>query len=447
MADPFSTPFDDDLPEELRGALEPDDGLPDDDDDDDFLPHGGGAARALAALTLGAALMGAVFASISTADFVQHLDRDVHAIHCSFLPGAEADLGESGCRTVMMSTYSSFFRTDMWGGFPVSLWALAVFAFLAYRAGHLALRGRPERHETGFLVAATLLPVGMSIIYGYLAVAEVGATCKSCIGIYIASGGAFVFSLLAHLAARRRFDAPAGRTFAVGFFEGVGFVAALTLVYLVMVPAADPAKALAGCGGLVKPDDPNGIMLHMGPVPGGTPMIDVLDPLCPACKAFESRLKGSGFLAGLDRRSVLFPLDSECNWMVGTSLHPGACAVSEAILCAGGRVRGHAGNPAAARRILDWAFELQEGLLVHAKADPKAFRRRLEKEFPEVRGCLGRSRARNKLNKGMRWMVANALPVLTPQAFIGGRAICPEDTDLGLEFTLSEMTRRPGALR
>jgi hypothetical protein len=31
----------------------------------------------------------------------------------------------------------------------------------------------------------------------------------------------------------------------------------------------------------------------------------------------------------------LFPLDKECNWMVSESLHPGSCAVSEAVLCAG----------------------------------------------------------------------------------------------------------------
>jgi hypothetical protein len=46
---------------------------------------------------------GAVFSVVSTADFIQHLDGQMHSIHCSFIPGADPTLGESGCRTVMLS--------------------------------------------------------------------------------------------------------------------------------------------------------------------------------------------------------------------------------------------------------------------------------------------------------------------------------------------------------
>src|SRR5438552_2739972 len=66
------------------------------------------------------ALLGCIFAAVSTSDFIQHLDRQVHAIHCSFIPGAGKEIGESGCRTVMMSPYSSFFRESVWGGVPIS---------------------------------------------------------------------------------------------------------------------------------------------------------------------------------------------------------------------------------------------------------------------------------------------------------------------------------------
>src|ERR1051326_3071523 len=54
-----------------------------------------------------AAFMGLLFAAVSTSDFISHLDRQVHSIHCSFIPGAGAEIGESGCRTVMLSPYSS----------------------------------------------------------------------------------------------------------------------------------------------------------------------------------------------------------------------------------------------------------------------------------------------------------------------------------------------------
>src|SRR5262245_6824491 len=90
--------------------------------------------------TAGAAVLGATFAAVSTHDFITHLDRQVHAIHCSFIPGAGNNLGESGCRTVMLSPYSSLFRTSMWGGLPISLLALAVFSYLVCRALDFALR-------------------------------------------------------------------------------------------------------------------------------------------------------------------------------------------------------------------------------------------------------------------------------------------------------------------
>src|SRR3954471_7554908 len=105
-------------------------------------------------VTLGGALLGCIFAAESTSDFMQHLDRQVHAIHCSFIPGAGKELGESGCKAVMMSPYSSFFRDSVWGGVPVSLWALATFAFLFYRAALLLWRGKPSRSESTFLLAA-----------------------------------------------------------------------------------------------------------------------------------------------------------------------------------------------------------------------------------------------------------------------------------------------------
>src|SRR5688572_13169824 len=97
--------------------------------------------------TAGCALVGGLFAGVSTADFISHLDRQVHAIHCSFIPGAGSQLGDSGCRTVMMSPYSSMFRSMIWGGIPISLLALAVFAYLVFRAADFAMRDRISRHE------------------------------------------------------------------------------------------------------------------------------------------------------------------------------------------------------------------------------------------------------------------------------------------------------------
>jgi uncharacterized membrane protein len=87
---------------------------------------------AFSILGLVGALLGMVFSAFSTYDFVAHLDRQVHGLHCSFLPGVAATdaSGASGCHLTMMSPYSSTLRAQLWGGIPIALPALSVFAFL-----------------------------------------------------------------------------------------------------------------------------------------------------------------------------------------------------------------------------------------------------------------------------------------------------------------------------
>ena len=151
----------------------------------------------------GSSLLGFLFAALSTSDFVNHLDRQLHAVHCSLIPGMGADLGESGCRTVMMSPYSSLFRETMWGGLPISLWAMAVFAYLLVRALHFALVKQPNRTEAGYLLLGTGLPVGMSVIYAAIALGALDSLCKLCLGIYVASAAAFSTGAMTSAGMRR----------------------------------------------------------------------------------------------------------------------------------------------------------------------------------------------------------------------------------------------------
>ena len=374
-------------------------------------------------------ILGAVFAGVSTSDFISHLDRQVHAIHCSFIPGAGAEIGESGCRTVMLSPYSSLFREMLWGGLPISLLALAVFAYLVMHTARLLLSSKAvTRHDSLYLVAAAMLPVVMSVVYGFISFNKIGALCKLCVGVYATSGALFVGALLAHANAE---PLPQGTRvpmtrYARWFGEGVLYVAVLSLAYVMFAPTS--AKSLQGCGTLVK-KGASGIMIPIGGARSGTPAIAVLDPLCPACKGFDERLRASAVFNRLNIEAVLFPLDSSCNWMVKKSLHPGACAVGEAMLC----------DKEGAADVLSWAFQNQEELRQSASQDDAPVRQRIEKQFPKVKGCLGSTNIKNQMNKSLRWAVANALPVLTPQLFIGDKRVCDEDTDLGLEYTIATM--------
>jgi len=385
-----------------------------------------------------------VFAAVSTSDFMQHLDRQTHSVHCSFIPGARPEAGESGCKTVMMSPYSSVFRESVWGGIPISLWALAVFAYLVYRAGLLVWRKTATQAETRFLLAATALPVLMTVIFAFISISKIGSTCKICVGIYFSSAVCFIAAVLAHRNNPAPMDGESAQArYAIAFGEGVAFVTVLSIAYLWAAPAADPSAALTGCGSLVTAEDPAGVMLQLTSGGHGEAAIEVLDPLCPSCKAFDTRLAASSLHDRLNLKAVLFPLDNTCNWMITEALHPGACAVSEALLCAAG-LSGGPKDDDAAREVLRWAFKNQEQLRTMAAKDDTGLRQKIENTFPKVKGCLGSALVKNKLTKSLRWAVANGIPVLTPQLFVGNARMCDEDSDLGLEYTLSQMLSPSG---
>jgi uncharacterized membrane protein len=387
------------------------------------------------------ALTGIIFAGVSSYDFIAHLDRQVHAITCSIVPGigARDTSGSSGCHAVLMSPYSSVLRDLTWGGIPIALPALGVFVFLLFRAIDLVLRKRLAPGESTFMLAATALPVLTSVIYSIISATKIGTFCTVCIGIYISSLGVFASAIATHILASSE-AASAQKPKATShlslwsfyFLEGVALVALPVLLYLALKPPY--SDALLQTSGLRHPEDKYGVMLdlHGG---GRVPAIEVLDPLCPACKGFAQRLAASEQGSQLQIKFVLFPLDKECNWMVTESLHPGACAVSEALVCAGER----------ASDVLAWAFENQAVLRDLGAQGQHAIYARIRHDFPALASCVGQPRARDRINQGLRWIVANSLPVLTPQLFVRNQKVPDEDTDLGLDYVLGRVLALPVA--
>jgi uncharacterized membrane protein len=407
-----------------------------------------------------AALAGLVFAAVSTHDFVQHLDRQVHGLHCSFLPGLDqADVsGTSGCHVTLMSPYSSVFREAVWGGIPISLAAMAVFAFLvAFGVFLVVMERQRDVRATGFLVLAWGLPVLSSVVMGYISLETLGAACKLCIGIYVSSGIGFSAALAAFLMARNAAvpraiiipegaeadetvpepEPPAARPEPLGwpilgaaFGVGVLFVVIPVGVYAAAAP--DFSGYVGSCGTLADPSDPNEVLLPVGSQLHPVPVIEVLDPLCPACRGFEARFDASSVREKTSRRVLLFPLDDTCNWMVDRAIHPGACAISEAVLCAEGE----------ASEVIDWAFERQEEIVEAAREDPDAAARMARQRFPALADCIGSPRVQAKLNQSLRWAVQNELPVLTPQVYVGDSRMCDADTDLGMDYALTRLVER-----
>ncbi len=386
------------------------------------------------------ALLGVLFAGVSTYDFVAHLDRQVHSITCSVVPGlgGRDSAGTSGCHAALMSPYSSFARTSTWGGVPWSLLGLSVFGFLVAFATYLLLAGKAsDPLETFFLLVATALPVLTSVAFFLIAVLEVGVVCTVCAGIYVSSLGVMICAFLLHRRAVAAAGAAAPRPwgrYGAYFAEGVAFVVLPALLYLVLKPPY-PIATLGKCGNLMHPEDKSNVRLRLSSPAGGAPAIEVLDPLCPACKGFSERLKASGFEDGLQLDLVLFPLDKECNWMVTESLHPGSCAVSEAVLAAGPE----------APLVLDWAFAHQAELRELGEKGAAAVYARIGADFPRLKDTLGKPAVKAQLNRSLRWVVANSLPVLTPQLYVRNQKLCDEDTDLGLEFVLTRLLEQQAA--
>ena len=388
------------------------------------------------------AVLGLFFLGFSTHDFVQHLDRQVHGLHCSFIPGLDGTdvSGSTGCHVTLMSPYSSVFRDSVWGGIPVSMPGMAVFAFLLAYVGWVLVTGRQkEKSATGFLLAATLVPVLTSVAMGYISLVELDAACKLCIGTYAASALVFVGAGGAFLGAGKQGwdDEEVGddglalgmQEHGIAFAGGVAFVGIAVGAYVAMSP--DFSRYIGECGTLAEPDDPYGVMIPLSS--GDVTAIEVLDPLCPSCRGLEKRLEASGLDDRLGRQAVLFPLDNTCNWMVGSAVHPGACTISEAMLCA---------DAAGAQDILHWAFENQDAIMAAESAAEGGAKKLVSGQFPSISKCVGSAKVRSKLNKSLRWAVSNQLPVLTPQLYIAGEKLCDEDTDLGLDYALSRMLER-----
>jgi uncharacterized membrane protein len=427
-------------------------------------------------LALVASLLGFAFGASSTIDYIQHLDRQVHNLRCSFIPGLGAEQGaDAACRTAMNSPYAALFRDRFWGGIPISLFAVGAFAFLAAFALYLLLARRSApRRAAQFLFVAGIAPLCVSLLMLFISLSKLGSICKTCAGIYIASALLAVAGVGALLQDRR--EARAGSEAAprapappeadpLPSTEPGEPVAAkptvvdeppapnptrprgsiwllpawlLALAAFAVTPALLYASALpsytsyiTGCGKLDKPADPAGALLHVGARGGAQPATLLVDPLCPTCKAFHQRLVIDGFFDQLDTTLVLFPLDSECNWMLDRPVHPGACLVSKAILC----------SEHNALSVLEWAYDNQEDILEGAKAGAGLanVQAMIRQRWPGLDTCMDSKPTKLRMDKMLRYAVDNKLPVSTPQMFLGETRLCDEDTDIGLAYAIRRL--------
>jgi uncharacterized membrane protein len=391
-------------------------------------------AKTAVLIALAAAVLGLVFAAYSTYDYAEQLDRQVHAVHCSFIPGAPVSTdADNPCKAALFSPYSAIYRATYWGGVPISLFGLGAFAFFVGFAVYLRL-GDARLPKSAYPTFAGLAvgPLVVSILMLMISLNHLHALCKLCVGIYVSSLALFVFAIVAVVAHGREAgdDADFGWPVPVVALAALS-VAALVpaMVYVSALP--DYRPLLDKCGKLATKSDPHHGLLKIPTAHPTRPVLLFEDPLCPTCKAFHERLVDEGIFERLDVSLAMFPLDGDCNWMLDRSLHPGACVLAKAVICGGND---------KARRILEWAFDEQEDLRELGKrgAGPLAAKV-AERWGSDLGACVASKQADIQLNQQLHFAANNHIPVSTPQMFLGDARICDEDTDLGLKYTLAQL--------
>ncbi len=403
-------------------------------------------AKHAAMVAMIAAVLGLVFAAYSTYDYAEHLDRQVHAVHCSFIPGAPVSSdADNPCKTALFSTYSAIFRATYWGGVPISLFGLGAFAFLVGFTVYLRMgdKGLPRSAYPTF-VALALGPLAVSIVMFTISMTHLHVLCKLCVGVYLSSTVIAVSSLLglrgagleARIAGGGRDGRAAGWWVPALSFLGLGIASLVpALVYVSLLP--DYRPMLTKCGKLATTSDPHHGLLKIRTMHPVRPVTLFEDPLCPTCKAFHQRLVDEEIFEQLDVTMAMFPLDSECNWMLDRALHPGACVLAKAVICGGND---------KARMILEWAYEEQDALREAGKQGAGALTGKVSARWgPEVAACVTGKQVEIQLNQQLHFAANNHVPVSTPQMFLGDSRVCDEDTDLGLRYTMAQLA--PEVLR
>jgi hypothetical protein len=333
----------------------------------------------------------------------------------------------------MYSPYSAIMRDSLWGGIPISIFAIGAFVFFASFALYLLTAGpKASRVNVQMFAAVSATPLLVSVVMFTISLTKLGTLCKTCVGTYIASallaaGGLLELRQLGPFTGAT--PRPEGKPIMSAFWVfALGIVTLLpTLVYAATAP--DQRPYLGKCGELKKAEEPS--LIKFRGARAVQPALLFEDPLCPTCKALHERLVGEGVFDRLDITLSLFPLDNSCNWMLADqSLHPGACLVSRALICSKGQEL----------KFLEWAFAEQSALTTAGKQGDAALKSLIAQRWGQsIIACADSRDAKTTLNKNLHFAAENNVPVSTPQVFLGKRRLCDEDTDLGLRFTLKQL--------
>jgi protein-disulfide isomerase len=289
----------------------------------------------LVALVLG---LGGVVLSLALA----RLHADAHAGVASFCAISDT----VNCDKVATSPYSVFL------GLPVAVWGIFGFGLAAGLAGRGLAGRRPHAgFPRGLLFLVAAAATAASVALALVSKTLIGAWCILCAAGWVTSVG-----LLGTAAAACR---PAGVASAIrADLRAVrampGSTAALALLGLAAVALAvagyprywerrpSAAAALAAPGTAGATGGPPTAAPPSAPAPAGAAnpgpgvVVEYSDYDCPFCA--RAHVQTKALLARYPQWRLVrrhFPLDPSCNPAVKRAIHPGACDLARAGICAG----------------------------------------------------------------------------------------------------------------
>jgi protein-disulfide isomerase len=252
------------------------------------------------------------------------------------------------CDRVALSRYSVVL------GLPVAVWGMLGYGIAAVLAlAGLRRRKARESWPVGLLLVVSAAAVAASFALALVSKLAIGALCLLCAGSWVVS--------VALLMVAWRACRPEGVARAVGAdlahlrerparAAGVGLAGAAAVVLLVSscprywekkagAPVAGAATTVpAGGQATVPAPPPSGVPTTApaaAPAQGSLVVVEFSDYQCPFCAQAHAETKA--LLAVRPSVTLVrrhFPLDSECNRALTRRVHPEACGLARAGICA-----------------------------------------------------------------------------------------------------------------
>jgi uncharacterized membrane protein/protein-disulfide isomerase len=292
-------------------------------------------------------------------------------------------------------------------GLPVAVWGMIAYALMA----GLASSGVPRRPPgstwpAGLLLIVSTAAAAASVALAVLSKVAVGAWCPLCVASWLIS-----FGLVA--AAWRACRGP-GASGAIRADLAVlrerplraGAVALLLPASIAFTSAAYPRYWERGAPANRQPGreaaSPGAAAMTSGPLL----VFGYTDYECPFCARMHEATRALAGRADVTLVRRHFPLDPACNPAVKRQVHPSACALARASICAEAQGR------------LD---EMEDALFANQRARPsvEVLASRLGLDFERFRACLSSPETERRLAADVAAGVRDGVRA-TPSYVVGG---------------------------